>query len=332
MVLAAPVVDAWPLEAPTRRAERAFGLSTRDGASNRERLEAVALRQRPSTCRAGPADLRRDSPRLPGRLIIVEGIDGSGKSTQLDLLRKWLVNQGYLVIFSEWNSSPIVKGTTRRGKRQQLLSPMSFSLIHAADFASRTYSQIMPALQAGAIVLADRYVYTAYVARRGARRQSRLAATAVLVRGAADAGVLLRRAARRGDARISVGRPELKYYEAGLDLGLSRDPYESFRLFQGLIRQRVRAAWSASSAWSAWTPPRVWCSSSSACARSCGRTWRARCACRIRRLNDPLRVAGLLGHHQAERKAPCGADGVTAPRFYGEPPPGIAGRRICPGG
>jgi dTMP kinase len=101
-------------------------------------------------------DAQRQPGELPGRLIIVEGIDGSGKSTQLDLLRKWLVNQGYLVIFSEWNSSPIVKSTTRRGKRLQLLSPMSFSLIHAADLASRTYSQIMPALQAGAIVLAER--------------------------------------------------------------------------------------------------------------------------------------------------------------------------------
>ncbi len=100
---------------------------------------------------------------LPGKLFIVEGIDGSGKSTQLDLLHKWLVGRGYLVVFSEWNSSPIVKRTTKRGKDRHLLSPMSFSLIHAADFASRTYSQIMPALQAGAIVLADRYVYTAYV-------------------------------------------------------------------------------------------------------------------------------------------------------------------------
>src|ERR671925_331489 len=99
---------------------------------------------------------------LPGRLIIVEGIDGSGKSTQLDLVRKWLISQGYVVVFSEWNSSPIVKATTRRAKNRRLFSPMSFSLIHAADFASRTYAQILPALQAGAIVLADRYVYTAY--------------------------------------------------------------------------------------------------------------------------------------------------------------------------
>lgn len=173
---------------------------------------------------------------LPGRLIIVEGIDGSGKSTQLDLLGKWLVNLGYVVIVSEWNSSPIVKGITRRGKRRQLLSPMSFSLIHAADFASRTYSQIMPALQAGAIVLADRYVYTAFVrdAVRGVNRGwlRRLYSFAVPPTLAFYFDVPLDEAMKR----ISLGRPELKYYEAGLDLGLAHDQHESFRLFQGLIR------------------------------------------------------------------------------------------------
>jgi dTMP kinase len=189
-----------------------------------------------------PATLSRsddvfDDGGLPGRLIIVEGIDGSGKSTQLDLLRKWLVNQGYLVMFSEWNSSPIVKGITRRGKRQQLQSPMSFSLIHAADFASRTYSEIMPALQAGAIVLADRYVYTAYArdAVRGVNRAwlRRLYSFAVPPTLAFYFDVPLEEAMRR----ISIGRPQLKFYEAGLDLGLTNDPYESFRRFQGLIRQ-----------------------------------------------------------------------------------------------
>jgi dTMP kinase len=181
--------------------------------------------------------VQADERPLPGRLIIVEGIDGSGKSTQLDLLRKWLVNQGYLVISSEWNSSPIVKGITRRGKRRQLLSPMSFSLIHAADFASRTYSQIMPALQSGAIVLADRYVYTAYArdAVRGVNRDwlRRLYSFAVQPTLAFYFDVPLEEAMRR----ISVGRPELKFYEAGLDLGLSNDPSESFRRFQGLIQR-----------------------------------------------------------------------------------------------
>src|SRR5207249_4026071 len=173
---------------------------------------------------------------LPGRLFIVEGIDGSGKSTQLDLLHKWLVSQGYLVVFSEWNSSPIVKDTTKRGKRRRLLSPVSFSLIHAADFASRVHGQILPALQAGAIVLADRYVYTAF-ARDAARGLSdawlrRLYSFAVKPKLAFYFDVPLDEAIRR----IMDGRPALKYYEAGMDMDLSSDPEESFRLYQELIQ------------------------------------------------------------------------------------------------
>src|ERR671934_979105 len=104
----------------------------------------------------------------PGKLIVVEGIDGSGKSTQLDLLHKWLLSENHLVAFSEWNSSPLVNRITKRGKKQKSLSPISFSLIHAADFVDRLERQIIPALEAGAIVLADRYVYTAF-ARDAAR-------------------------------------------------------------------------------------------------------------------------------------------------------------------
>src|SRR6185503_18487483 len=98
----------------------------------------------------------------PGRLFIVEGIDGSGKSTQLALLAQWLRGEGYPVVYSEWNSSPIVRNTTRRAKRKHLLTPLTFSLIHATDFSDRVEREIIPALKAGAIVLADRYVYTAF--------------------------------------------------------------------------------------------------------------------------------------------------------------------------
>src|SRR6478736_6886669 len=103
-----------------------------------------------------------NQPPWPGRLFVVEGIDGSGKSTQLTLLAQWLRSEGYPVVFSEWNSSPIVKATTSRGKKRQLLTPLTFSLIHATDFSDRLEQQIVPALKAGAIVLADRYVYTAF--------------------------------------------------------------------------------------------------------------------------------------------------------------------------
>jgi dTMP kinase len=168
-------------------------------------------------------------------LFIVEGIDGSGKSTQLDLLHKWLVNRGYLVTVTEWNSSPVVRQTTKRGKNRHLLSPTSFSLIHAADLADRIEHQILPALRAGAIVLADRYIYTAFArdAARDVHREWVRAIYRFAVRP--TVAFYFRVSLDESLQRILVGRPELKHYEAGLDLGLSEDPYESFRLFQGRI-------------------------------------------------------------------------------------------------
>lgn len=176
-----------------------------------------------------------DFSDLPGRLIVVEGIDGSGKSTQLDLLHKWLRSEGYVTVFTEWNSSPIVRDTTKRGKRKQLLTPMSFSLVHAADFASRTYEQILPALQAGVIVLADRYVYTAFArdAARGVNRKwvRDLYSFAPPPNLALYFHVSLDESIRR----IAAARAEIKFYEAGMDLGLADDLHDSFRLFQGRI-------------------------------------------------------------------------------------------------
>jgi dTMP kinase len=178
-----------------------------------------------------------DGRTLPGKLFIVEGIDGSGKSTQLDMLRKWLIGQGYCIAFSEWNSSPIVRKTTRRGKRKQLLTPTSFSLIHAADFADRMERQMVPALKAGAIVLADRYVYTAFArdVARGVHPQWVRQVYSFAVRP--TEAFYFRVPMDESLERILSGRPKLKYYEAGLDVGLSKDAYESYTLFQGLILQ-----------------------------------------------------------------------------------------------
>jgi dTMP kinase len=118
--------------------------------------------------------LRLDpSRKYPGALIVVEGIDGSGKSTQLYLLKRWLEIGGYRLHFTEWNSSPLVKSATRRGKQRRLLTPTTFSLLHAADFADRCERQILPLLHSGYLVLADRYIYTAF-ARDVARNCSSL--------------------------------------------------------------------------------------------------------------------------------------------------------------
>jgi dTMP kinase len=171
----------------------------------------------------------------PGKLIVVEGIDGSGKSTQLDLLHKWLVGENYLVAFSEWNSSPLVRRITKRGKDKKMLSALTFSLIHAADFMDRLERQIIPALEAGAIVLADRYVYTAFArdVARGVRREWVRDVYSMAIQPSLP--LYFRIPLEESLKRILVGRPELKYYEAGLDLGLAGDPYQSFRQFQSHI-------------------------------------------------------------------------------------------------
>src|SRR4029077_14044870 len=82
----------------------------------------------PLTPRTAPAPTTKTGGELPGRLFIVEGIDGSGKSTQASLLHKWLETKGYGVVFSEWNSSPLVKDTTKLGKKKKMLTPATFSL------------------------------------------------------------------------------------------------------------------------------------------------------------------------------------------------------------
>ena len=152
----------------------------------------------------------------PGALIVVEGTDGSGKSTQLYLLKRWLEIGGYRLHFTEWNSSPLVKSATRRGKQRRLLTPVTFSLLHAADFA-------------------DRYIYTAF-ARDTARGCSpRWLRNLYRFAPVPDLTFYFRAPLDVAVDRILSGRPKLKYYEAGMDLGLSYDRAESFRVFQGMI-------------------------------------------------------------------------------------------------
>ena len=172
---------------------------------------------------------------LPGRLIAVEGVDGSGKSTQIDLLHKWLRGKNRKVFFSEWNSSPLVSEATKKGKRRQLLTPTTFSLIHATDFADRYERQILPMLKAGYIVLCDRYVFTSF-----ARDRARGCDPVWLreVYGFArlpDVVFYFHLPVEVALERLMKSRTEPNWFEAGMDLGLTLDPRESFRLFQGRI-------------------------------------------------------------------------------------------------
>jgi dTMP kinase len=171
----------------------------------------------------------------PGKLIIVEGIDGSGKSTQVSLLHRWLLALGHKVFFTEWNSSALVRRSMKRGKKKDLLTPTTFSILHAVDFADRLTYKIIPPLKAGMTVLADRYVYTAFgrdVARGVDNEWVRAVYSFALK---PDLAIYFRVPIEVSLQRILIGRTKLKYHEAGMDLGLSADPAESFRLFQSQV-------------------------------------------------------------------------------------------------
>ena len=175
------------------------------------------------------------SHQYPGRLIIVEGIDGSGKSTQLQLLQRWLVAQGHTVFFTEWNSSKLVKETTKLGKKNRTLTPLTFSLIHTTDFADRLFYHMIPPLKAGMIVLADRYVYTAFArdVARGCDRGWVRKLYDFAIRP--DLAFYFKVPVDVSLGRILSGRAKVKYYEAGMDLNMSQDPVESFSKFQSKI-------------------------------------------------------------------------------------------------
>lgn len=173
--------------------------------------------------------------RFPGILIAVEGLDGSGKSTQLYLVKRWLELSGHHVYLTEWNSSEMVRQAIKRGKKKNLLTPTTFSLVHAVDFADRYNRQIQPLLETGYIALADRYIFTAF-ARDGVRGCSstwlrNLYSFAMVP----DITFYFKLPSAIAIERILSNRPKIKYYEAGMDLRLHPEVYDSFRLYQTRI-------------------------------------------------------------------------------------------------
>ncbi|MDD3149227.1 MAG: dTMP kinase [Candidatus Gastranaerophilales bacterium] len=171
---------------------------------------------------------------LPGTLIVVEGIDGSGKSTQLAILRDWLQNIGQDVIFTEWNSSKLISQTTKRAKKKNMLSPRTFSLLHAVDFADRLEQVIVPALKAGFIVLSDRYAFTAFArdVARGVQPEWVRNTYGFAIKP--DLSMYFSVPVEVSLERICSNR-QPKFYESGMDLNLNPDPYESYKIFQNRV-------------------------------------------------------------------------------------------------
>lgn len=177
-----------------------------------------------------------DAP-FPGKILAVEGLDGSGKSTQLRLLRTWLESRGHRARITEWNSSEFVRPLTRQGKKARSLSATTFSLLHCADLADRMEREILPLLHAGYLVLCDRYTYTALARDRArgvdpgwVREIYAFAPRPTLV-------IYFRTPVDVALKRILGGRPKLKYHEAGMDIGLASTYKKSFMRYQTRVLQ-----------------------------------------------------------------------------------------------
>lgn len=173
----------------------------------------------------------------PGLLIVIEGTDGVGRSTQVSMLREWLEVQGYGVIETGWTRSKLIGGALTEAKKGHTLTRITHTLMYATDFADRQEYQILPALRNGFIVLADRYVYTAFA--RAVVRGVDLDYVRDLFGFAAvpDRVFYLRLGVPALIRRVLAG-DRMNYWEAGMDLNLGVDLYDSFKKYQGrIIRQ-----------------------------------------------------------------------------------------------
>jgi dTMP kinase len=179
-----------------------------------------------------------DLTRLAGRLIVVEGADGSGRSTQIAMLVRWLEGCGHATAQVGLKRSTLVSEELDQAKKGNILSRTTLSLFYATDFADQLENSIVPALKAGFIVLADRYIYT-LMARdlvRGMDRQwlDNLYGMALVP----DAVFYLRVSPQILVQRNFAKDFALDYWESGMDLGLSRDRFDSFLKYQGMMARQ----------------------------------------------------------------------------------------------
>jgi dTMP kinase len=172
----------------------------------------------------------------PGTLIVFEGLDGSGKTTQRKLLKTWLEASGNDVVVSKWNSSPLFKDLIKARKASRRLDPVYYSILHAADFRHRLESFIQPALRDGKIVLADRYFFTG-IARDVARGLDRARIANLYSCARRPDLVFYFSAAPYSLAKRIAASREIKFYEAGQDVTGLDDPFESYLHFAPKVMQ-----------------------------------------------------------------------------------------------
>ncbi len=172
---------------------------------------------------------------LQGKLIVIEGPDSVGRSTQVQRLRAWLEERGYAVVDTGMARSPLTKKGIREAMNGHTLGPLTMGLFYMADFADRLENIIIPSLRAGFVVLTDRYFFSV-IARAVARRQDaewleRVAGFALVP----HVTFYLRAPVEEILARVVRGQSYFNYWESGMDVPYGRGLYESFIRYQGKL-------------------------------------------------------------------------------------------------
>lgn len=171
---------------------------------------------------------------LKGKLIAIEGTDGVGRSTHIEMLQEWLEVQGYGVLTTGWTRSNLMSKTIEMAKAGNILDRWSLSLLYATDFADRLEHQIIPALRSGFVVLADRYIYTAF-ARDYVRSSNRTWIRDVFGFALIPDLVCYLRIDVETLALRVIETTGMNYWESGMDLRLGADLYDSFKKYQSLL-------------------------------------------------------------------------------------------------
>ena len=182
-----------------------------------------------------------DVSALCGKLIVIEGPDGVGRSTQITLLRTWLEHQGHAVMDTGMARSALVGKTIKQAKQGNTLGPLTLNLFYATDIADRLENEIIPALRAGFVVLTDRYIYSSIA--RAIARGSDPAWTRALFGFALrpHAIYFLRCDVQDLLPRVVYARGGFDYWESGMDVRLGKDLYESFVRYQGKVTRALDA-------------------------------------------------------------------------------------------
>src|SRR5512142_3479682 len=181
-----------------------------------------------------------DLEQLAGRLIVVEGADGSGRSTQIAMLVEWLEGSGHATVQVGLKRSTLVSEELEQAQHGNVLSRTTLSLFYATDFADQLENIILPSLKAGFVVLADRYIYT-LMARDMVRGMDE--AWLKNLYGLAlepDAVFYLNVPPEELVQRTFAKNAALDYWESGMDIGLSRDMFDSFMKYQTAMQQTFR--------------------------------------------------------------------------------------------